>query len=245
MSSSSPYFPDLGEDQIRVSDGPSPSNTLSLDDFSRDPGFLASQEELRSLILNTAQSTLPSRESSPLRGGVGGRDLTAAQVQRVKQILSEGRNLEYLRNYSSQVAPWVSHLFPIFHYCIPCSPFSKDMNKSSSMHCCQYLIIASAARHVRQYPRLWHSTPDVCAKRAGSALRSSCSISTPHRAKTRNQKLLRQFGAISAHHQIIDTNDANSRPAESTHLCHTLLPRDDVCKSTRLATTPRRLCGTV
>lgn len=105
---SSLYFPTPGQGQIQVFEGPSPSATLSLDDFSKDPGFLASREELRSLILNNAQSALPSREVTPFGGGVEKRDSTAAKVHQIKQVLFEGRNLEYLRNYSNQVAPWVS-----------------------------------------------------------------------------------------------------------------------------------------
>lgn len=164
--SSSLYFPALGPDSILVPDGLSPSTTLSLDDFSRDPGFLASQEELRSLIFNTAQSAAPSREGSPLERSRGS---TAGPVQQIEQILSRGRNLEYLRNYSSQVAPWVIALFSLWAL---------------------ILMILFSARHVRQQSRLWYSTLDICSKCTGSPLRSACSVGTSFGAKRRDQDFL-------------------------------------------------------
>lgn len=104
----------------------------SPDDYNCNPMFLASQEELRSLLFNTAQSTHPTRASSPAAaagggryadeiidaggggggggGGVGGSLSLASDRNQMKQILSTRKRVEYLKNYLAKVAPWVSPL---------------------------------------------------------------------------------------------------------------------------------------
>lgn len=92
----------------------------SPDDYASNPTFLASQEELRSLLFNTAQSTQPTRAPSPDLGGAeyglgiadgvaeaAGAVSTPGQNQ-MKQILGTRRRIEYLKNYIAKVAPWVS-----------------------------------------------------------------------------------------------------------------------------------------
>ena len=74
------------------------------DGFSHDPGFLASQEELRCMLFTIAQSAAPTRAPSP-DGQVSGGD---APVQGRRPALSNARRVQYLKNYVGQVAPWVS-----------------------------------------------------------------------------------------------------------------------------------------
>ncbi|KAI5462353.1 fungal-specific transcription factor domain-containing protein [Mariannaea sp. PMI_226] len=85
----------------------SPADSWPLDQFVQDPGYLAYQEELRCLIFNTAQTAVPSRETSPVTGDANhpGEEYEA-QVQ-TKAALSSGRRLSYLKNYVAEVAPWV------------------------------------------------------------------------------------------------------------------------------------------
>jgi hypothetical protein len=109
--------------------GPSPS-TASLngswyqDGFSQDPGFLASQEELRAILFTLANSAAPTRASSPELGKTS--TTTSPAVYQYQQPhysrdqrrrsgrdvvprspLSSRRRIEYLKNYVAEIAPWV------------------------------------------------------------------------------------------------------------------------------------------
>lgn len=102
----------------------SPTGSWPRDEFVLDPDYLAYQEELRCLIFNTTQTAAPSREGSPPSGSLP-TDTTApfflldtintassSDEQRdareqVRQALSTGRRLEYLKNYVAEVAPWL------------------------------------------------------------------------------------------------------------------------------------------
>lgn len=77
------------------------------DGFSHDPGFLASQEELRCMLFTIAQSAAPTRAPSPNEHdqdteGPQGGDL------HMRPVISNARRVQYLKNYVGQVAPWVS-----------------------------------------------------------------------------------------------------------------------------------------
>ncbi|KAL4775154.1 hypothetical protein BDW60DRAFT_226145 [Aspergillus nidulans var. acristatus] len=100
------------------------------DGFSQDPGFLASQEELRAILFTLANSAAPTRASSP-EAGKRAPDLdlrTSAspsttvsrpyhhyqnhQEQRrtattSRSPLSSRRRIEYLKNYVAEIAPWL------------------------------------------------------------------------------------------------------------------------------------------
>lgn len=84
------------------------------DGFSHDPGFLASQEELRSMLFTIAQSAAPTRACSPVDAEQG-PETEEATLRRertaMRPSLSNSRRVEYLKNYVGQVAPWVSLLF--------------------------------------------------------------------------------------------------------------------------------------
>lgn len=80
---------------------PATASSWPFDEFAHDPDYLASQEALRSLLFTTAQSTAPTRAGSPV-----GFEETVGNVN-LKQTLSVGRRVQYLKNYMSQVAPWV------------------------------------------------------------------------------------------------------------------------------------------
>ncbi|CAL5875281.1 uncharacterized protein PFLUO_LOCUS9586 [Penicillium psychrofluorescens] len=93
-------------------DGPafaSPLGTASWgqDGFSHDPGFLASQEELRCMLFTIAHSAAPTRVPSP----EGRPDASVQSRERgralMRPVLSNARRIEYLKNYVGQVAPWL------------------------------------------------------------------------------------------------------------------------------------------
>lgn len=105
----------------------------SPDDYATNPTFLASQEELRSLLFNTAQSTHPTRAPSPDSGGAGyvpevvdGVGAAAASTSgqnQMKQILGTRKRVEYLKNYIAKVATWVSPRMRLLDlYPFRCSP---------------------------------------------------------------------------------------------------------------------------
>lgn len=101
-----PLHPYTPSDSTDAPTFPSPLGAASWghDGFSHDPGFLASQEELRCMLFNIAQSAAPTRAPSPEIHAL--RDSTAP----IRPVLSSPRRIEYLKNYVGQVAPWVSDL---------------------------------------------------------------------------------------------------------------------------------------
>lgn len=84
----------------------SPATSWGIDEFSLDPSYLASQEELRSLLFTTARSTAPTRAGTP----VGAEESGSGATFNIKQVLAKGRRVQYLKNYISHVAPWVGPL---------------------------------------------------------------------------------------------------------------------------------------
>lgn len=81
----------------------SPATSWGFDEFAHDPNYLASQEELRSLLFTTARSAAPTRAGTPT-----GEDHESGGISfNVKHVLVKGRRVQYLKNYISQVAPWV------------------------------------------------------------------------------------------------------------------------------------------
>ena len=112
------YIPGLYDGDATSSQGPfsvgsfsSPTTGWQTDYFARDPGYVAFREELRDLIFHAARTAPPSpsarpRSESPLSPSAAGEVERAAQRQTTK-LLSHGRHLEYLKNYVSDVAPWV------------------------------------------------------------------------------------------------------------------------------------------
>lgn len=97
-----PYTPSDSTDPAAF---PSPLGAASWghDGFSHDPGFLASQEELRCMLFNIAQSAAPTRAPSPESHILREFEIPA------RPVLSNPRRVEYLKNYVGQVAPWVCH----------------------------------------------------------------------------------------------------------------------------------------
>lgn len=80
---------------------PATASSWPFDEFAHDPDYLASQEALRSLLFTTARSAAPTRAGTPVDGE------EPSSVLNAKQVLSKGRRVQYLKNYMSQVAPWV------------------------------------------------------------------------------------------------------------------------------------------
>jgi hypothetical protein len=83
---------------------PATASSWPFDEFAHDPDYLASQEALRSLMFTTARSAAPTRAGTPVEGD----DMTG--TLNIKHVLANGRRIQYLKNYMSQVAPWVSYL---------------------------------------------------------------------------------------------------------------------------------------
>jgi hypothetical protein len=90
---------------------PATASSWPFDEFAHDPDYLASQEALRSLLFTTARSAAPTRAGTPIEG-----EDSAGSVN-IKQVLSKGRRVQYLKNYMSQVAPWVSNPIPFSLVC--------------------------------------------------------------------------------------------------------------------------------
>jgi hypothetical protein len=101
----------FGIDQLPMDPFLSPATSWGLDELANDPGYLATQEEFRSLLFNTARSSAPTRAGTPIEHSQGSGDATF----NIKQVLSKGRRVQYLKNYIAQVAPWVSILRACFH----------------------------------------------------------------------------------------------------------------------------------
>jgi hypothetical protein len=80
---------------------PTNADSWAHDEFSHDPDYLASQEVLRSLLFTTARSAAPTRSGTPEN------DEETNRTEFTKHVLAKGRNIVYLKNYISKVAPWV------------------------------------------------------------------------------------------------------------------------------------------
>ena len=103
----------VDHDLVEGAESVSPLTSSTLDRFSQDPAYLASQEELRALLLLTAQSTAPSRRGSSAGLDNRGDDVPSATsasepVEHIGHILADRRRVEYWKNYVGRVAPWVS-----------------------------------------------------------------------------------------------------------------------------------------
>ncbi|KAH7061244.1 fungal-specific transcription factor domain-containing protein [Macrophomina phaseolina] len=131
----------------------------SPDDYASNPTFLASQEELRSLLFNTAQSTQPTRAPSPDPGGAeyglgiadgvaeaAGAVSTPGQNQ-MKQILGTRRRIEYLKNYIAKVAPWLDMFDTSRHFGIYVPALAQTQPPLL------YAILALSARNIERLNR--------------------------------------------------------------------------------------------
>lgn len=88
---------------------PATASSWPFDEFAHDPDYLASQEALRSLMFDTARSVAPTRAGTPVEG-----DDSNGTVN-LKHVLAHGRRIQYMKNYMSQVAPWVSSSLVLFY----------------------------------------------------------------------------------------------------------------------------------
>jgi hypothetical protein len=98
------------------------------DGFSHDPGFLASQEELRCMLFTIAQSAAPTRAGSPVDPEQG-RDVeepSRRERATMRPALSNSRRIEYLKNYVGQVAPWVSSNPMWLGFTLECEETSEE-----------------------------------------------------------------------------------------------------------------------
>jgi hypothetical protein len=91
----------FGFESIDPFHSPATASSWPFDEFAHDPDYLASQEALRSLLFTTARSAAPTRAATPEDGDGPNRAFD------IRQVLLQGRRVQYLKNYLSQVAPWV------------------------------------------------------------------------------------------------------------------------------------------
>ncbi|KAL2860807.1 uncharacterized protein BJX67DRAFT_391895 [Aspergillus lucknowensis] len=159
--------PSRPSDPAAEATGPPPSSgsvsgSWYQDGFSQDPGFLASQEELRAILFTLANSAAPTRASSPETGkteastSLGettlyrqqGRDRVGSRDVVPRSPLSTRRRIEYLKNYVAEIAPWLdmfdsqctfaqqlpalSHSFPALLYAILAISARQMERKSGS-----------------------------------------------------------------------------------------------------------------
>jgi hypothetical protein len=92
------------------------STTSIFDEYSNDPRFIESQRELRTLLFDTARSTvsvgvgtpaLAAGEVSDALESTGSWPSTATPLSSIRAIVSTGRRVTWLKNYINEVAPWL------------------------------------------------------------------------------------------------------------------------------------------
>ncbi|EAT83118.1 hypothetical protein HBI56_071300 [Parastagonospora nodorum] len=91
----------FGFENIDPFHSPATASSWPFDEFAHDPDYLASQEALRSLLFTTARSVAPTRAATPEDADESNGAFD------IKQVLPQGRRVQYLKNYLSQVAPWL------------------------------------------------------------------------------------------------------------------------------------------
>ncbi|KAF2094754.1 hypothetical protein NA57DRAFT_45952 [Rhizodiscina lignyota] len=84
----------------------SPFTIATFDEFAFDPSFLASQQELRSLLFYHAQSNAPTRAASPVLEGTKS-EVGLFSHNIMQDVISTPKRIEYLRKYIGIVAPWL------------------------------------------------------------------------------------------------------------------------------------------
>lgn len=97
--------PSQAGDTAPFHSSPLGSGSWYQDGFTHDPGYLASQEELRCMLFSIAQSAVPGSSGSDVNFCGGGTRLSSSGV--MKEALSNRRRIGYLKNYVGEVAPWV------------------------------------------------------------------------------------------------------------------------------------------
>lgn len=103
----------LTEHRFSLDEFSTPSTSWQLDDFVSEPRYVESREELRYWMLSTAQAAPPSpaHESSFTSGPESHESEGQSSVRHlVSHLPSQRRRIDYLKNYISEVAPWVSPL---------------------------------------------------------------------------------------------------------------------------------------
>ncbi|KAE8386203.1 fungal-specific transcription factor domain-containing protein [Aspergillus alliaceus] len=137
----------------------SPPGSWYQDGFAQDPGFLASQEELRCILFSLAYSAAPTRAPSPDAGildslcdrgtdklgfGFIPQDHGEEQQESDRPPLSSNKRIKYLKNYVTQVAPWLDMFDSqcTFHQQLPAL--------ARTFPALSYAILAISARHMER-----------------------------------------------------------------------------------------------
>ncbi|KAB8221423.1 fungal-specific transcription factor domain-containing protein [Aspergillus novoparasiticus] len=130
------------------------------DGFSQDPGFLASQEELRCILFSLAYSAAPTRAPSPDAGildRLGDRGTDRLGIDMVPQShrerqreeshrspFSNSKRIKYLKNYVTEVAPWLDM------FDSQCTFRQQLPALARTFPALSYAILAFSARHMER-----------------------------------------------------------------------------------------------
>ncbi|KAL1981153.1 hypothetical protein VTN96DRAFT_3040 [Rasamsonia emersonii] len=126
------------------------------DGFSHNPGYLASQEELRCMLFTIAQSAAPTRAGSPVVGAGAEEDdnrhemlssratTNAMSAMKSSSALSNSKRIRYLQNYVGQVAPWLDMFDSQCTFGIQLPALARDFPALS------YAILAISARQMER-----------------------------------------------------------------------------------------------
>lgn len=88
------------------------STSSFVDEYSADPRFLESQNELRTLLFTTAHSIAPTRAGSPVGPHqtfpvTPGSNLSSEPTLYTTSIISTEKRVTWFKNYIEEVAPWL------------------------------------------------------------------------------------------------------------------------------------------
>ncbi|PVH98826.1 hypothetical protein DM02DRAFT_615501 [Periconia macrospinosa] len=118
----------------------SPATSWGIDEFAHDPSYLASQEQLRSLLFTTARSAAPTRAGTPVENEAHGADTSYS----LKQVLANGKRVQYFKNYVSNIAPWLDMFDRNHAFGIQLTALAKDSPPLL------YAILAIGARQLER-----------------------------------------------------------------------------------------------
>ncbi|CAI6334422.1 unnamed protein product [Periconia digitata] len=118
----------------------SPATSWGFDEFAHDPSYLASQEQLRSLLFTTARSAAPTRAGTPVELEENAYETSFD----IKQVLANGRRVQYFKNYISSVAPWLDMFDRDRAFGIQLTALAKESPPLL------YAILAIGARHLER-----------------------------------------------------------------------------------------------
>ncbi|KAH8676472.1 hypothetical protein BGZ60DRAFT_371394 [Tricladium varicosporioides] len=87
------------------------------DEYTNDPRFVESHRELRGLLFTSANSLAPTRAGSPVDTSIGyPSSLSDTRESALRDVISTGERVVWLRNYLDEVAPWLDMFDAAQHF---------------------------------------------------------------------------------------------------------------------------------